>query len=175
MLQWTDPETGRRKSRSAETADPEKAEQARADLEYELNHGQYQEVSRMSWERFRELFEEEFVAGRREATQGNYRDTRDLFERLCQPQRLRSVNERTVSRFVAAMRKEPGRHKGGEGMMASTIKVRLQFLHTALQWAKDQRFLPVVPKFPSVKVPKKTHPPYRPSRSRRCSTRRPTP
>src|SRR5207244_10589643 len=35
MLQWTDPDTGRRKSRSAETDDPGAAETARADLEYE--------------------------------------------------------------------------------------------------------------------------------------------
>ena len=50
MLQWIDPETGRRKSKSAETADPDNAEQKRADLEYELNHGKYQEASRMTWE-----------------------------------------------------------------------------------------------------------------------------
>src|SRR6516165_5010597 len=36
MLQWLDPDTGKRKSKSAETADEEKAETARADLEYEL-------------------------------------------------------------------------------------------------------------------------------------------
>ena len=38
MLQWIDPDNGR-KSKSAETADPDAAEKARADQEYELNHG----------------------------------------------------------------------------------------------------------------------------------------
>src|SRR5205085_4665681 len=57
MLQWIDPETGRRKSKSAETADPGEAEQARADHEYELNHGKYQEVSKLEWDRVRELVE----------------------------------------------------------------------------------------------------------------------
>ena len=66
QLQWVDPDTGARKTKSAGTADPAAAEQARADLEYELNHGRYQEASRMTWERFRELFEEEYVAGRRD-------------------------------------------------------------------------------------------------------------
>jgi integrase len=40
-------------------------------------------------------------------------------------------------------------------MMASTVKVRLQFLHTALTWAVQQNMLAKVPRFPSVKVPKK--------------------
>jgi hypothetical protein len=133
MLQWIDPDTGRRKSKSAQTADPEAAETARADLEYELNHGTYQEASRMSWERFRELFEAEFAAGRRANTRRNYRVMFDLFEKVCNPKSLRSVNERTVSAFAAGLRKLPG-YNGGP-MQASSIKVRLQFLHTALQWA----------------------------------------
>jgi hypothetical protein len=59
MLQWIDSETGARKSKSAGSADPKEVEKARADLEYELNHGRYQEASRLTWERFRELFEAE--------------------------------------------------------------------------------------------------------------------
>jgi integrase len=153
MLQWIDPVTGKRKSRSAETADPGKAEDARADLEYELNHGKYQEASRMTWERFRELFEQEFVAGKRPRTQQNYQDTLNLFERICQPAQLRAVNERVVSAFVAGMRQRPGRNR--PTMEPGSIKVRLQFLHTALAWAVEQRLLPEIPKFPSVRVPKK--------------------
>jgi integrase len=155
MLQWIDPDTGRRKSKSAETADLEKAETARADLESDLNHGRYAEVSRITWEAFRERFEEEYVAGTRPDTQRNFEATLNLFERLCNPTRLRSVNERMVSAFVAGLRKDPGRRKGTPNMMPSTIKVRLQFLHTALSWAAEQKMLPAVPKFPAVKVPKK--------------------
>jgi integrase len=155
VLQWLDPDTGRRRSKSAGTSDPAEAEDARADLEYELTHGKYQEASRMSWERFRELFEEEYVAGTRDNTRANYAATLDLFEKICSPRSLRSVNERMVSLFVAGMRKEPGRGSPDGRMMPSTIKVRLQFLHTALQWAVVQNLLPKRPRFPSVKVPKK--------------------
>jgi integrase len=155
MLQWNDPDTGKRKSRSAGTDDEREAEQARADLEYELNHGTYQEASRMSWERFRELFEQEYVAGERKNTRRNCTATLDLFEHICGPRTLKGINERTVSTFVAGLRREPGRRKGSDGMMASTIKVRLQFLHTALSWAVSQKMMPAVPRFPAVKVPKK--------------------
>jgi integrase len=153
MLQWLDPETGKRRSKSAETADAGEAEQRRADLEADLNHGRHREASRMSWDRFRELFEDEFVAGRRANTRRNYRVMMDLFERVCKPTSLRSVTERTVSAFAAGLRKLPGYR--GETMQVSTIKVRLQFLHTALQWAADQKFIPQCPRFPAVKVPKK--------------------
>src|SRR5262249_36324302 len=115
MLQWLDPETGRRKSKSAETADEKKAEQARADLEADLNNGRYAEASRISWERFRELFEEEYVAPLRPDTRKNYEATLDLFERLCHLGSLRSISERTVSQFATLMRKEPGRAKGSTG------------------------------------------------------------
>jgi integrase len=152
MLQWHD-EHGKRKSRSAETCNPLEAEKKRADLEYELNHGLYQEASSMSWEKFRQLFEAEYVSGRRKNTRQNYQATLDLFEQLCKPGRLKSINERTVSGFAAAMRTMPVR--GRVGMMPSTIKVRLQFLHTAFMWAVDQGLLPKCPKFPEAKVPKK--------------------
>ena len=153
MLQWLDPETGARKSKSAKTADEKEVERARADLEYELNHGRYQEASRMTWERFRDKFEAEYVSGLRPNTRENYEETMDRFEELCHPAKLRSITERTISAFVAAMRQKPTR--GRNGMMASTIKVRLQFLHTALAWAVEQKMLPACPKFPGIKVPKK--------------------
>jgi integrase len=67
---------------------------------------------------------------------------------------LRQVNERVVSAFLAGMRKRPVR--GRVGMAPNTMKVYLQLVHTALRWAADQGLLPRVPKFPSVKAPKKT-------------------
>jgi integrase len=154
MLQWIDPDTGKRKSRSAETDDPDKADRARSDLEYELNHGQYQETSRLTWDRFRELFEEEYVSGLRPKTRRRFQSTFDLFERLCQPKALRSVNERAVSRFVAEMRQAPT-WKGRVGLAPGSVKVNLQFLHTALSWAAAQKLIPACPEFPEVKVPKK--------------------
>jgi integrase len=153
MLQWIDPDTGKRKSRSAETDDPEKAETARADLEYELNHGKYQEASRMSWERFRELFEAEYLPGVRERTRLVYTNVLNLFEKVCAPKSLRSVNERMVSAFVAGLRKLPVR--GKVGMSPYTVHVRLRFLHVILKWAADQKLLPSCPNFPAVKYPKK--------------------
>jgi integrase len=151
VLQWIDPDTGKRKSKSAETADEKEAEGKRGDLEADLNAGRYAEASRMTWERFRELFEEEYVAPLRENTRLNYAYTLDHFESVCRPGRLGAITARTVSVFTAGLRDLPGRK--GEKMTPSTVRVRLMFLHTALNWAKSQGLLAQVPHFPKVDVP----------------------
>lgn len=153
MLQWIDPATGKRKSLSTGTDDEAVAEDRRADHEYELNHGQYQEPSKMSWDAFREAFEKEYVVPLRPQTRDNYEDTLNQFERLCSPRRLQGVTTRTVSEFAAKMRQQECR--GRTGMAPGTIKVRLQFLRTALRWAVEQGMLPECPKFPKLRVPER--------------------
>jgi integrase len=153
MLQWIDPATGKRRSKSAGSNIRAIAEMKRTELEYELNHGLHQEASRMTWDKFRELFEEEYVSAKRPNTRDAYAVTFNSFERLCNPPSLRSVSERTISAFAGALRKEPG-SRGGT-IQESTIKLRLQILHTALTWAADQKLIPECPTFPSVRPPKR--------------------
>src|SRR5262245_38759052 len=155
QLQWVDPDTGARKSQSAGTDDPDAAERARADLEYQLNHGLYQEASRMDWLRFRELFEQEYLAGLRERTREKYNCVLDVFEQVGNPAKLRAVNERTLSLFVKGMRERRQPRKKKVGLAPMTMKNYLVALKTALGWAVDQRLLPSLPTFPEVKVPKK--------------------
>jgi integrase len=152
MLQWLDPETGKRKSKSARTEDPEQAERARADLEYELNHGLHKEAARISWSAFRELFEAEYLPNTKLGTQLCYQALFDHFENICNPRRLESINERTLSTFVAGLRKCKG-HRGT--MQPSTIRMKLCYLVSALNWAVEQKLIPTCPKPPRVKVPKK--------------------
>jgi integrase len=154
VLQWHDPVTGKRKSKSAGTCNPIAVERARAALEYELNHGLYREASAMSWERFRGLFEDEYLPNCRPWTRKTFATVFNRFESLCTPNRLGSINERTVSAFAAGLRKRPGR-RAGTTMEPSTIAVYLNFLHVALGWAKRQKLIPELPAFPVVQVPKK--------------------
>jgi integrase len=154
VLQWHDPITGKRKSKSAGTCNPIGVERARAALEYELNHGLYREASAMSWERFRALFEEEFLSTRRENTRKNYQATFDIFERLCNPRSLRSLTERTISQFAYLLSREPGRTQGST-QQPVTIRQRLDLLQAALQWALRQKLLAEIPAFPTIKVPRK--------------------
>lgn len=154
VLQWFDPDTGARKSKSAKTTDEGEAQKARADLEYELNHGKYQEPSRMDWERFRQLFEEEYLAGQRPRTREKYQTVLDVFEQVVNPAKLRGITERTLSLFVKGMR-ERKKNGGKVGLAQMTMRNYLVALKTALKWAVGQKLLPVLPTFPTVKVPKK--------------------
>jgi hypothetical protein len=153
VLQWHDPDTGKRKSKSAKTADPEEAEAARVDLEADLNNGRHRDASRMSWEKFREVFEAEYLPGLRASSQERYREVLDRFERMCKPRTVAGVNERMLSALVAAMRKEKVR--GREGFTPASIRHTLVIVGAALEWAADQRLIPRVPEAPAVKVPKK--------------------
>jgi integrase len=162
QLQWVDPETGLRKTVSAKTTDPEEAERAGADKEYELNHGLHQEVSQMTWARFRVLFTEEHVAGLRPRSREKYDTVLDVFEEVVRPRRLRDAAlARTVSRFVKGLRGRP-RPGGRVGLAAQTIKNYLIALKTAFAWAYRQKLLTSVPEFPRVKVPRKKPQPIPP-------------
>jgi integrase len=153
MLQWIDPDTGRRKSKSTETDDEAAAETKRADLEYQLNHGLHQEASKLDWDNFRRLFQAEYLPGVRERTREKYNTVLDVFEQIVNPTKLRSINERTISLFVKGMRE---RKRGKKvGLAPHAIKNYLIAVRTALGWAVEQKMLPTLPAFPTIKVPKK--------------------
>jgi integrase len=147
MLQWFDPETGKRKSRSAKTSDPDKAETKRADLEYELNHGLLSEPSKMPWDTFRKLYEEEKLASARDATRKKAGYVFDAFEELAHPKTLGVITERTVSKYATRLREG--------GYKAPTIQGHLAYLRAALRWAADQKLIPAAPKVVMPKLPKK--------------------
>lgn len=155
VLQWHDPITGKRRSKTAGTADPQAAEDKRADLESDLNNNRHAEASRMSWATFRELFETQYVAPLREGTRKVHATTLDSFEEICKPTTLRAAATMGMAnRYLVGLRAKPGRGPDGK-MSAPTIFVRLEFLHTAFSWARVQKLIPAVPTFPKVKVPKK--------------------
>jgi integrase len=152
-LQWLDPETGQRKSKSAKTSEPDEAEDRRKDLEYELNHGKYQEPSKLDWARFRELYQEEYLPGLRPRSQEKYNTVLDVFEEIVNPSKLRSISERTISLFVKGMRER--KNRGRIGLARFTIKNYLVALKTALSWALNQNLILSLPRFPKIRVPKK--------------------
>src|SRR5262245_58606126 len=109
QLQWHDPETGRRRTRSSGTADPALAEDARSDLECRLTDGTHVQPTRVGWARFRELYERDYLSGWRQNTRLNHRATLDLLERLCRPATPASVDSRMLGTFVGLLRREPHR------------------------------------------------------------------
>jgi integrase len=148
QLQWVDPVTGRRKTKSAGTDDPERAEQARIDLEYEVNHDMVREPSKMLWASFREQYEAEKLASLRPRTREKAGDVFDSFEAFIgDRKKLGDIDERTVSKYAAALRER--------GRKAATIHGHLDYLRAALRWAADQKLITAAPKVIKPKLSKK--------------------
>lgn len=150
VLQWIDPDTGKRKSQSAETSYRPEADLKAKELEYEINHGIYQNAANMSWEKFRQLFEDEYVSGLRAKTRKHYLNTFVALERECNLNGVSGITERTLSSFVGALRRRPG--QGKSSLMESTIKGMLQDIRTALRWAVQQKIIPHCPTFPKTRA-----------------------
>src|SRR5262245_21004696 len=143
-LQWIVPGTTQRRSKSARTDDPDEAERARQDLEYELNHGLFvTPPARLSWEDFSARYLAEKLADRRGNTQRKWRAVCRSFVRLVRPRELCAVDASLLSRYQAALR--------AEGRSKATIAGHLAYLRASLRWAAR---LGLVGQAPTVEMPK---------------------
>lgn len=159
LLQWHD-ENGARKSVTVRIDDPAALEKARADQEFRINNSLYEDRSTLTWAKFREIFEAEYLPGLRERSGEKYGTVFDVFEDECGPKKLRDVNERMVSRFLSKMRtrqrkNSKGKPTGKVGLSPMTMRNYLVCLRTAIAWAAKQKLISRCPDFPKVKVPKK--------------------
>lgn len=154
VLQWTDPLTGKRKSKSAETADPKEAADKAKDLEYELRHGKYAEPSKVAWSEFRKIYRADVLPGLRPRSREKVETVFTVFEAITTPTKMAVIDARSITRFVSGMRARilP---KGKVGLAPITQHNYLTALKTALEWAVTQGFLAEVPPFPEIHVPKK--------------------
>jgi integrase len=147
QLQWVDPDTGKRRTKSAGAGDPEAAERARADLEYELNHGLAREPSKMPWAEFRRQYEQEKLATLRQGTRDKAGSIFDSFESFIGNLTLGDINERVISRYAVRLRER--------GRKAPTVHGHMAYLRAALEWAADQKLIAAAPTVVMPKLPKK--------------------
>jgi len=143
MLRWTDPVSGKRKTKSSGTTNQRKAERLAGELERELRAGSTLIPSRITWAQFRERFENERLSGMPDSTAAQYRAALNHVERVLDPDRLCKLTTQAVSGFTASLRRE--------GMKASTLAKALRHLKATLRWAERQGYLT---KAPAIEMPK---------------------
>ena len=78
------------------------AERLAAALEVELRNKASQDPSRMSWEDFRQRYEEEHLPGLAAKTAEKTFSVLDRFEKEMNPKRLSAIDERMLSHYVKA-------------------------------------------------------------------------
>ena len=145
QMQYKDPITGKKKTRSTGESNRRQAERVAAKWEAELREGRYKPASKITWAEFRRRYEEEVLAGLASRTDDKVTGVLNTIERILSPSKLRDLTDQRISRYTATLRKD--------GRAEDTIKGHLAHLQAALNWACEMGLLSVMPK---IKMPKRT-------------------
>jgi integrase len=151
VLEWKDPITGRRRFKTTAIArggrrNKAEAERAAGDWEDELDSGAVGS-GKMTWEKFRDLYEDQKLPGLAEGTRDKVNDVFNKLERELNPRYVRDLTEARLSHFVAVLR--------SSRLAEDTIRSILAHIKSALSWAVEQKLLGRLPAFPKLRRVKK--------------------
>lgn len=135
--EWTDPETGKLRRRSAGTKIKREAERFAAKLESELNDPRAKLNPRTTWEDFKDRVERDFLPDKRPSTRERYLATLNVFERAIKPKLLTGIRAAEIGQFKGACREA--------GNTDQTVAAHLRHLKSLLRWAKTQGLVAVIP------------------------------
>lgn len=141
-LQYVDPVTGKRKSKSSKSATRKEAEKQAVVWQTELRNGLYKPPSKLTWAEFRQMFERQHLSEVRESSAARVRSTLNFIEDQMCPQRISQINEQWVARF---------KEKAKDGRAVETVNADLRNIKTAMNWAKTQKLISEVPVIKQIK------------------------
>lgn len=133
QLQWTDPNTGRKRTmssgveRTGKKKERDGALKAAAKQEEKLRNGEHACGNRLTWEAFRERYESEVVPAKAANTGQKIAAVFNLVQRILSPKKLAQLTAQRLSYFQAELRRE--------GKAEASIKSSLATLKSALRWA----------------------------------------
>lgn len=142
--QWTDPVTGRKKTRTTENASRKDALKVAGKLEAELNAGTFREPVNTLWKDFRKQYEESVYPGLAKRTRDKTTATFRAVESIISPARLKSLDTAQILRFQSSLR--------SRGLAEFTVKGHLSELRKLLRWAVRVGMLDAAP---HVEMPKR--------------------
>jgi len=142
-MRYKDPLTGKLVTRSTEVPrggakSRKDAEKVAAKWEAELQEGRYKAPSKVTWDEFRQRYEDEVLPGLAENTLKKAFATFNAVERHVDPKLLSAVTAEAISTLQSKLR--------DAGLAESTIKGHMSHLLAALNWAKDVGMIHEVPK-----------------------------
>ena len=130
---------GRRgQTRSTKATTKREAERFADVWEAELREGRNKPASSITWEEFRERYEQEMMPSMADTTASKVFTTFAFVERFAKPAKLRDLTLDKLSRWIADLQ--------GEGRKDTTVAGYIRHLKSSLNWAKDVGLLDAVPK-----------------------------
>lgn len=150
QLQWTCPQTGRKKTKSSgiertgRKKDREAAAKEAAKLEAQIVEGRYAAGHRITWEDFRKRYEHEVCGAKAANTADKVSGVFNLVEKILNPGKLSQVTADRLSYFQAELR--------ARKMAEPSIKSTLAHVKAALRWAERVGLLA---RAPAIDMPKR--------------------
>ena len=138
VLAYTDPVSGKRKTKTAGTSKESAAWKAAAAWEEELKAGPHCPRSKVTWADFRKRYEAEHASGLTENSRAIIRFALNCVEKHLNPDRLVKVNASTLSTLQTKLR--------ATGMRETSIATVLRHVKAALSWGVTVELLSAVPK-----------------------------
>jgi integrase len=133
-MQWKDPVTGLKVTRSTGTPLKRDAERIAARVEGEINSGDgFLEPSRLTWDGFVAQYQAEVLDGQSPGGRNKMLSVLRRFEKLINPAKLAVVGPQQVGEFARLMR--------ADKTPETTIYSNLNCLRSALNWAFRQRLI----------------------------------
>lgn len=145
VLAYTDPVTGRRRTKSAGTRRMADAERLAAKWEAQLEAGVWRPSPKVAWEGIVDRYIAEALVSLRPTTQATTVQTLDLFAQVIGPLRGSGVTTETIARFAHALRQPYGAHK--RRRTEATVARHLRHLKACVRWAHQQGYLRDLPQF----------------------------
>lgn len=140
ILQWIDPTTGKRKSKTSGTAKRREAERAAIELENRLNSITPNADGKTEWQAFVDVFERLHLSSLKESSALRAISVLNVFTELMDPRNLRAITTAALSQYAAKLR--------AKQRSEATISSHMTNMRVALRWARDQGYIDDVPKLP---------------------------
>ncbi len=146
-LRFTDPIDGKRHEKDSGTTSMKAAQRAAGEWQAELNASGIAAVKSVRWADFREDFAEHYLAHESDSYAAGVEATFNVIEDLMKPDSLSRITERWLVRLHSLAKKRivP---RTGQPISQMTLRKYFQHLLTALNWAKEQKYIRDVPTFP---------------------------
>lgn len=142
-LRYTDPVTGQKVEKSSGTASKREAIKRAGEWQRDLQNGVFTSRNSLGWEEFKQAYADFAMDRLAEGTVAKIFCMYTAVDETMKPDSVRRMQPQWITRFQSELLKL--------GRQPSTVESHCRHLKAALNWAKSQGMIQIVPAFPRLK------------------------